>query len=292
MTALYIGSHLSTSGGWQALLKRSKDEGGSSFAFFPRSPYGKRSKSLTPEGAADFGETLRDLGYGPLVVHAPYVYNLAGKDAAKREFAMQALAEDIRLLSPIRAAGQETYINIHPGSHVGQGSETGCRLIAEGLNRVFDLLSDLYAGDGRAGVPILLETMAGKGTECGRSFEELAGIIGQVDHAAGLGVTFDTCHVYDAGYDLVGDFDGVKHTLDEVIGLDRVKAIHANDSLFGFGSHKDRHANIGEGKLGAGFFERLVNDPDFGRLPMILETKEVTPDTHREEIAMLRGMVR
>ncbi|BAQ31645.1 deoxyribonuclease IV [Bifidobacterium scardovii] len=282
MTELLIGSHLSTSGGWGELLRRSHEERGTTFAFFPRSPYGKRSKSLDPAGAHGFAERLIAEHYGPLVVHAPYVYNLAGKDESKREFAIQALAEDIRLLTPIREAGQEIYINIHPGSHVGQGAEAGCRLIGEGLNRVFEQES---------GIMVLLETMAGKGTECGRSFEELATIIDGVDDGANVGVTFDTCHVLDAGYDLVGDFDGVMRRLDDVIGLDRVKAIHANDSQFGLGSHKDRHANIGEGHLGLPFFTRLVTDPRLGALPMILETKELTETTHRDEIALLRGLV-
>ena len=279
---LLIGSHLSTAGGWDALIKRSHEEGGSAFAFFPRSPYGKRSKALDPARAGEFGARLKAEHYGPLVVHAPYVYNLASKEETKRAFAIEALAEDIELLTPIREAGQETYINIHPGAHVGQGAETGCRLISEGLNRVLERAS---------GIMVLLETMAGKGTECGRSFEELAAIIDGVEDKANIGVTFDTCHVLDAGYNLVNDYDGVKRQLDDIIGLDRVKAIHVNDSQFGLGSHKDRHANIGEGQLGIPFFTRLVNDPDMARLPMILETKEVTPDTHREEIALLRSLV-
>lgn len=208
MTELYIGSHLSTAGGWNALLERSHEEGGTAFAFFPRSPYGKRSKALDPAGAAAFGARLKAEGYGPLVVHAPYVYNLAGK-----------------------------------------------------------------------------------GTECGRNFDELATIMDGVENKANVGVTFDTCHVLDAGYDLENDYDGVMRQLDEVIGLARVKAIHVNDSQFGLGSHKDRHANIGEGQLGIPFFTRLVNDPTMAKLPMILETKEQTPTTHRDEIALLRGLV-
>ena len=281
-TGLLIGSHLSTTGGWDALIKRSHEEGGSAFAFFPRSPYGKRSKALDPARAGEFGTRLKAEHYGPLVVHAPYVYNLAGNDETKRTFAIEALTEDIELLTPIREAGQETYINIHPGAHVGQGAETGCRLISEGLNRVLERAN---------GVIVLLETMAGKGTECGRSFEELAAIIDGVEDKAHIGVTFDTCHVLDAGYDLVNDYDNVKRRLDDIIGLNRVKAIHVNDSQFGLGSHKDRHANIGEGQLGIPFFTKLVNDPDMARLPMILETKEITPDTHREEIALLRSLV-
>ncbi|PLS26407.1 deoxyribonuclease IV [Bifidobacterium parmae] len=283
MTELLIGSHLSTAGGWDKLIERSHAERGTTFAFFPRSPYGRRSKALDPDGAAAFGARLAAEHYGPLVVHAPYVYNLAGKDPAKRAFAIDALAEDLHLLAPIRAAGQETYLNIHPGSHVGQGAETGCRLIAEALDRV----REQAAG---TGITILLETMAGKGTECGRSFEELASIIDRLADSDNVGVTFDTCHVCDAGYDLIDDYDEVIRKLDDIIGLDKVKAIHANDSMYGLASHKDRHANIGDGKLGLPFFTRLVNDPRMNTLPMILETKETTPDTHREEIALLRGL--
>ena len=180
MKELYIGSHLSTAGGWSALLKRSHEEHGTTFAFFPRSPYGRPSKALNPSGAVAFARQLTAEHYGPLVVHAPYVYNLAGKDPDKREFAIRALAEDIRLLTPIRETGQEIYINIHPGAHVGQGPDRGCSLISDGLNRVFGL---------EPGIMVLLETMAGKGTECGRNFEELATIIDGVDDKANVGVT-------------------------------------------------------------------------------------------------------
>ena len=298
---MFIGSHLSTSGGWGKLLERSHEEDGTTFAFFPRSPYGKRSKTLTEQGARELGEQLRSEHYGPLVAHAPYVYNFAAKDESKREFAINAMEEDLRLLAAIRRAGQPIYLNVHPGAHVGQGSETGCRLIAESLSRV---LNDL-AETGDAVVPILLETMAGKGTECGRTFEEIAAIIDGIERRLTntttqieeseeseplVGVTLDTCHVFDAGYDLLNDFDAVLANFDEVIGLNRLKAIHANDSINGLNSHKDRHANIGDGALGLPFFTRMVNDPRLNTLPMILETKEQTPTTHRDEIALLRGL--
>lgn len=257
MTQPLIGSHLSTAGGWDKLIERSHEEHGTTFAFFPCSPYGRRSKALDPDGAAAFGAHLKTEHYGPLVVHAPYVYNFAGKDEGKRAFAIDALAEDMRLLAPIRAAGQETYLNIHPGSHVGQGTENGCRLIADALNHVAEQACD-------TGIPILPETMAGKGTECGRSFEEIASIISQLDNP-------------EAGYDLVDDYDGVIRQLDDVIGLGKIKAIHANDSMYGLASHKDRHANIGDGKLGLQFFTRLVNDPRLNTLPMILEPRKPHP---------------
>ena len=290
MTGLLIGSHLSTSGGWEQLIERSHQEHGTTFAFFPRSPYGKRSKSLDPAGARRFGEQLKAQHYGPIVAHAPYVYNLAGKDDTKRAFAIHALAEDLRLLAPIREAGQDIYLNIHPGSHVGQGADEGIRLIADGLNHVTDLLTADTDANTTTRVPILLETMAGKGTECGRTFDQLAAIIDRTDDKEHLGITLDTCHAYDAGYDLLNDYDHVMRQLNDTIGPNTIKAIHANDSMHGLNSHKDRHANIGEGTLGIPFFTQLVNDPHMATLPMILETKEPTPTTHRDEIALLRSL--
>lgn len=294
--SLYIGSHLSTAGGWKALIRRSHDEGGTAFAFFPRSPYGKRSKALDPAGAGEFGRALKAEGYGPLVVHAPYVYNLAGKDPAKREFAIHALVEDMTLLGAIRAAGQETYLNIHPGAHVGQGAEAGCRLIAEGLDRVFEMLADGENGadgtdgtDAAAGVMILLETMAGKGTEVGRTFEELSAIIARVAHPELLGVCLDTCHVSDAGYDIAADLDGVLAEFDRVLGLGRLRALHLNDSKNPVGAHKDRHERLGNGHLGLACFARIVRDERLRHLPMILETPNEL-DGYEAEIACLREL--
>ena len=270
---LYIGSHLSTAGGWNALLERSHEEGGTAFAFFPRSPYGKRSKALDPAGAAAFGARLKAEGYGPLVVHAPYVYNLAGKDEAKRTFAIEALAEYIELLTAIREAGQEVYINIHPGAHVGQGTETGCRLISEGLNQVFERTT---------GVMVLLETMAGKGSEIGRNFEELAAIYEGVRYNDKLRVCFDTCHVHDAGYDIVHDFSGVMSQFDKVIGQDQIAVFHVNDSKNPCGAHKDRHENFGFGEIGFEALMQVVNCPDFEQIPKILETPYI-PDAENKK---------
>ena len=278
MMELYIGSHLSTAGGWNALLESSHEEGGTAFAFFPRSPYGKRSKALDPAGAAAFGARLKAEGYGPLVVHAPYVYNLAGKDEAKRTFAIEALAEDIELLTAIREAGQEVYINIHPGAHVGQGTETGCRLISEGLNQVFERTT---------GVMVLLETMAGKGSEVGRTFEELRSILDGVALDEKMGVCLDTCHVWDGGYDIVNDLDGVLTQFDKTVGLSRLRAVHINDSMNPLGAHKDRHAKIGEGHIGFEAFRRIINHPALRELPFILETPNDDAGWARE-IAMLR----
>lgn len=292
----FIGSHLSTSKGWNGLIKQAEMEGANTFAFFPRSPYGKASKSLKPDEIDGFIESLKNGDYGPLVVHAPYVYNFAASDKSKRAFAFHALKEDIRLLKPIASAGYGIYINIHPGSHVGQGSETGCKLIAEGINHVFEYETE---------IPVLLETMAGKGTECGRSFEELASIIEGIDDKDNVGVTFDTCHVYDAGYDIKNDLEGVLKTFDGMIGLDKLKAVHLNDSTFGLSSHRDRHANIGKGMLSedngtpgfdgdplSGFFKTFMNEDTFADIPMILETPEDKGSAiHKDEISELKGLV-
>ena len=278
MTELYIGSHLSTAGGWNALLERSHEEGGTAFAFFPRSPYGKRSKALDPAGAAAFGARLKAEGYGPLVVHAPYVYNLAGKDEAKRAFAIEALAEDIELLTAIREAGQEVYINIHPGAHVGQGAETGIALIADALNQVIAP---------EQSTTLLLETMAGKGTEVGGRFEELAAIIDAVELDEKVGVCLDTCHVWDGGYNIAGDLDGVLEEFDRVIGLDRLRAIHLNDSKNPLGAHKDRHAPIGEGCIGFDALAAVTNHPVLRDLPFFLETPRDDAG-HGEEITWLK----
>ena len=292
MKELYIGSHLSTAGGWSALLKRSHEEHGTTFAFFPRSPYGRPSKALNPSGAVAFARQLTAEHYGPLVVHAPYVYNLAGKDPDKREFAIRALAEDIRLLTPIRETGQEIYINIHPGAHVGQGPDRGCSLISDGLNRVFGL---------EPGIMVLLETMAGKGTEVGRSFEELACIIEGVaakcpELSDKLGVCLDTCHVSDAGYDIIHDLDGVLDEFDRVVGIDRLHAVHINDSKNPCGAHKDRHECIGKGYLGSEEFgggmqvmQNIVSNGHLRSLPFILETPNELAG-YAAEIRLLRSL--
>ena len=275
---LKIGCHLSSSKGFLAMAETAEKIGGTTFQFFTRNPRGAKAKALDVEDVNRFLERAGQLGIGPIVAHAPYTLNACGAEERVREFALETMADDLARMEYLPG----NYYNFHPGSHVKQGAETGIRLIAETLNAV--LKPEQHT-------TVLLETMAGKGTECGRNFDELATIMDGVENKANVGVTFDTCHVLDAGYDLENDYDGVMRQLDEVIGLARVKAIHVNDSQFGLGSHKDRHANIGEGQLGIPFFTRLVNDPTMAKLPMILETKEQTPTTHRDEIALLRGLV-
>ena len=275
---LQIGSHISSAKGYEAMGKQALKLGANTFAFFTRNPRGGSAKAIVPEDVERFRILWQERGYGKIVAHAPYTLNACSDKADTRRFAGEAFRDDLKRME--YTPGND--YNFHPGSHVGQGAEEGIRLISEMLNA--SLYPDMTT-------TVLLETMAGKGTECGRNFDELATIMDGVENKANVGVTFDTCHVLDAGYDLENDYDGVMRQLDEVIGLARVKAIHANDSQFGLGSHKDRHANIGEGQLGIPFFTRLVNDPTMAKLPMILETKEQTPTTHRDEIALLRGLV-
>ena len=210
MMELYIGSHLSTAGGWNALLERSHEEGGTAFAFFPRSPYGKRSKALDPAGAAAFGARLKAEGYGPLVVHAPYVYNLAGKDEAKRTFAIEALAEDIELLTAIREAGREVYINIHPGAHVGQGAETGCRLIGEAE-------SGVRAADRRQRCFWRPWPAKARNAAVISMARHDHGWRGAIRRTSASRSTPAVCWM--PAHDLVNDYDGVMRQLDEVIGL-------------------------------------------------------------------------
>ena len=251
---------------------------GEYISVFTRNPRGSKAKPLDLPDAQALRTLMAAHGFGPVLAHAPYTLNACSADARVREFALETMADDLSRMEALPG----NFYNLHPGSHVGQGAEAGISLIANTLNQI------LWP---EQATTVLLETMAGKGTECGRNFEELATIIDGVDDKANVGVTVDTCHVLDAGYDLVNDFDGVMRQLDDVIGLERVKAVHVNDSQFGLSSHKDRHANIGDGRLGIPFFTRMVNDPRLSRLPMILETKELTETTHREEIALLRGLV-
>lgn len=280
--ALKLGQHLSTTGSWNGLVDQAKRAGNTAFAFFPRSPYGKESKKLKTANPAPLIEAQEQYGWGPLVVHAPYVYNLAGKDASKRAFAITSMQDDAQLLATAIPTNGVIYFNFHPGSHVGQGADEGVRLIADGLTQILPNTPE--------NVIVLLETMAGKGTEVGSRFEELAAIIAQLgpkdqEH---VGVTLDTCHVFDAGYDIKSDLTGVLHHFDSVIGLNKLKALHVNDSKFGFESHKDRHAPIGLGHLGIEFFRELVNNPLTKELPMSLETPPRDDDV--DEVALLRSL--
>jgi len=272
---LYVGCHLSTSGGFEAMGKTALSIGATTFAFFTRNPRGGKARPIDPDDVAALRSLMEANGFGKLVAHAPYTMNLCSAKAETVDFARRAIADDLERMEMLPG----NYYNFHPGSHVKQGAERGVELIVEGLNATIE--------PGMR-TTVLLETMAGKGTEVGRSFEELARIIDGVDHDEFLGVCLDTCHVWDAGYDIVDDLDGVLDEFDRVVGLDRLRALHLNDSKNPCGSHKDRHEKIGEGHIGEAAFSAVVTNPRLFGLPMILETPNDLLG-YSEEIAMLRG---
>ena len=271
----YIGCHLSASAGYLAMVKTAESIGANTFAFFTRNPRGSKAKKEDPVDAAKAVAALEEKKFGPLVAHGAYTMNLCTKDPEARAFAAGVLADDLRRMAAL--PGQ--YYNFHPGSHVGQGMETGIDQIAQALRKA---LEPGYP------VTVLLETMAGKGSEVGGRFEELKAIIDAVgsDH---VGVCMDTCHVYDAGYDIVGDLDGVLAEFDRVVGLNRLKALHLNDSKNPFASHKDRHECIGQGSLGVSTFANIVNHPILKDKPMILETPNELPG-YAAEIDLLHKL--
>ena len=271
----YIGCHLSASAGYLAMVQTAESIGANTFAFFTRNPRGSKARKEDPVDAARAVAALEEKRFGPLVAHGAYTMNLCTKDPEARAFAADVLADDLRRMAAL--PGQ--YYNFHPGSHVGQGVETGIDQIAQALRKA---LEPGYP------VTVLLETMAGKGSEVGGRFEELKAIIDAVgsDH---VGVCMDTCHVYDAGYDIVNDLDGVLEEFDRVVGLDRLKALHINDSKNPFASHKDRHECIGQGSLGVSTFAKIVNHPILKDKPMILETPNELPG-YAAEIDLLHKM--
>lgn len=275
MNRLAIGCHLSTSDGFGVMGRTALDIGATTFAFFTRNPRGGKAKAIDPDDVAALRALMEKNGFGKLVAHAPYTMNLCSAKAVTVDFARRAMADDLVRMESLPG----NYYNFHPGSHVKQGAERGIELICEGLNEVLE-----------PGIrtTVLLETMAGKGTEVGRSFEELARIIDGVEHDELLGVCLDTCHVWDGGYDVVGDLDDVLDEFDRVIGLDRLRALHLNDSKNPRGSHKDRHERIGEGCIGAEAFRAVVTNPRLRDLPMILETPNELPG-YAAEISLLRG---
>ncbi len=272
---MFFGCHLSAGAGNVAMVKTALSIGADTFAFFTRNPRGSKAKKEDPADAAEAAAMLKAHGFGPLVAHGAYTMNLCTGDPEARAFAAEVLADDLRRM----AALPGNFYNFHPGSHVGQGTEAGIGYIAEALKKA---LSHGYP------VKVLLETMAGKGSEIGGRFEELKAILDAVGSRE-VGVCLDTCHVYDGGYDIVGNLDGVLQEFDRIIGLDRLCALHVNDSKNPFSSHKDRHACLGEGSLGLEAFRRLVNHPLLQGKPMILETPNELPG-YQKEIALLRQM--
>ena len=256
---IYIGCHLSVASGYEAMGKTMLDFGGNTFAYFTQNPRGGKSKEIVPEDAAALNALLKREGFGPLVAHGSYTMNLCAANPATRENGLDMLEKDLARME----AFPGNFYNFHPGAHVGQGIETGIALIADALNRF--LRPEMQT-------TILLETMAGKGSEVGGSFEELREIIDRVSLREKLGVCFDTCHTWDAGYDLVNDLDGVLTRFDKVIGLDRLCAVHFNDSKNDRGSRKDRHEKLGQGKLGMEAMKRIALHPALSGRPFILET--------------------
>ncbi len=271
----YIGCHLSTTGGYCATVKTALSIGANTFAFFTRNPRGSKAKKEDPADAAKAVELLKANNFGTLVAHGAYTMNLCTADPEARAFAAEILSDDLRRM----AALPGNFYNFHPGSHVGQGVDAGIDYISAALRQA---LSHDYP------VKVLLETMAGKGSEIGGRFEELKAIIDAVG-SDNLGVCLDTCHIYDGGYDIVNDLDGVLGEFDRIIGLDRLCALHLNDSKNPFMSHKDRHECIGQGSLGLDTFRAIVNHPALKDKPMILETPNELPGYARE-IQLLREL--
>lgn len=256
---LTIGCHLSASEGFLAMGKTALSIGANTFQFFTRNPRGSKAKAIDPDDAAAFLALAQANGFGRLVAHAPYTINPCSKTERTREFARMTLADDLKRMEYLPG----NYYNFHPGSHTEQGMEVGISQIAETLNAI--LKPEQHT-------TVLLETMSGKGSEVGGRFEELREILDRVALNTQMGVCMDTCHISDAGYDIAGDIDGVLTEFDRVIGLERLKAVHINDSMNPLGAHKDRHARIGEGYLGEAAFGRIINHPTLRDLPFILET--------------------
>lgn len=271
----YLGCHLSASNGNLAMVKTAESIGANTFAFFTRNPRGSKAKKEDPADCAAAAAALKEKDFGKLVAHGAYTMNLCTADADARDFACQVLCDDLRRMAAL--PGQ--YYNFHPGSHVGQGVEAGIEYIAAALKKA---LEPGYP------VTVLLETMAGKGSEIGGRFEELKAIMDAVG-SDNVGVCLDTCHVYDAGYDIVQDLNGVLAEFDRVVGLDRLLALHLNDSKNPFASHKDRHECIGRGSLGLETFRAIVNHPSLAGKPMILETPNELPG-YKQEIELLRSL--
>ena len=271
---LHIGCHLSSAGGFLSMGRQALELGADTFQFFTRNPRGSRAKALDPADAAALAALLTEWRFAPIIAHAPYTLNLCSAEEKNRVFAREIMADDLRRIEHL--PGQ--LYNFHPGSHVGQGTEVSIARIADGLNAILTA---------EQSTTVLLETMAGKGSEVGGRFQELREILDRVELSDKMGVCLDTCHVSDAGYDIVRDLDGVLTEFDRVIGLERLKAVHLNDSLNPCGAHKDRHARIGEGCLGLEALARVVKHPALRELPFCLETPNDLSGYARE-IALMR----
>ena len=256
------------------MAKQMIANGGNTFAFFTRNPRGGRAKAINEQDVQKFLTLVKEHHFGKIVAHAPYTMHACAAREELRDFARETFRDDLRRMEYTPG----NYYNFHPGSHVGQGAETGIRKIAEILN---DVLTDDQS------TTVLLETMSGKGSEVGRNFQEIRSILDRVDHKEKMGVCLDTCHVWDGGYDIVHDLNGVINEFDQIIGLSRLKAIHLNDSLNDLGSHKDRHARIGEGRIGLEALVNVIRHPALEGIPFILETPN-DDEGWKREIALLR----
>lgn len=269
-----IGCHLSSAAGFYHMGKEAIGIGANTFQFFTRNPRGSKAKAIDQKDVERFHVFCRENGIERILAHAPYTLNACSKDPHVREFALETMADDLVRMEYVPG----NCYNFHPGSHVGQGAEEGIRLIADTLNQILKPEQT---------TTVLLETMSGKGSEVGRSFEEIRAILDRVELQEHMGVCLDTCHVYDAGYDIVNDLDGVLEQFDRMIGLSRLRAIHMNDSKNPFSSHKDRHEKIGQGSIGAEAMIRIINHPALRGIPVYLETPNEL-DGYAEEIRFLK----
>lgn len=271
-----IGCHLSSSNGFLAMGETALQIGANTFQFFTRNPRGSKAKAIDEKDVAAFLTLAQENGFGTLLAHAPYTINPCSKDERTREFARMTLADDLQRMEYLPG----NLYNFHPGSHTGQGVEVG-------ITQIADTLNEILRPEQRT--TVLLETMSGKGTEVGSRFEELRAILDRVELSDHMGVCLDTCHVSDAGYDIVNDLDGVLTEFDRIVGLDRLKAIHVNDSMNPCGAHKDRHEKIGQGFLGTEAFGRIINHPALRDLPFLLETPNELPG-YAAEITLLKDL--
>ena len=272
---LNIGCHLSTTKGYENMGKEALKIGANTFQYFTRNPRGGKAKDINEKDILALRKLMEENNFAKILAHAPYTLNGCSADESTREFASEMMADDLERLKYLPTS----LYNIHPGSHVKQGVDVGINYIVEMLNKVLKPEHTTI---------VLLETMAGKGTEVGRTFEEIAEIISRVELNEKMGVCLDTCHVYDAGYDIVNDLDGVLEEFDRIIGLDRLHAIHLNDSKNPFKSHKDRHEKIGEGEIGFEAIKRIINHPKLRNIPFFLETPNEL-DGYAKEIEMLKA---
>ncbi|MBU3160492.1 deoxyribonuclease IV [Clostridium frigoris] len=272
---LNIGCHLSVSKGYKAMGEDALSIGANTFQFFTRNPRGSKAKEIDPSDVAELLEILKENKFATILAHAPYTLNACSADAKTRDFANMIMEDDLKRMEFF----PNSFYNFHPGSHVKQGTQIGIEYIINMLNSILKPEQT---------TTVLLETMAGKGTEIGRTFEELKQILDGVTLDSKMGVCLDTCHVYDAGYDIVNNLDGVINEFDRIIGLDKLYAIHLNDSKNPFESHKDRHETIGEGSIGIDAITRIINHPKLRHLPFYLETPNEL-EGHAEEIKKLRG---